>query len=101
MGMMGKLKEAQQEAEEVKKRLDSVYLTGESHDAKIRVVITANKEVKDVIIADDVLADKGELSDLLVIALNRGLEKATQLAEQETKAAMKDMLPPGMDRFMQ
>jgi len=100
MGMMGKLKEAQQEAEEVKKRMDSVYVTGESTDGHVKVVISANKQVKDVSIAEHLLADKEELTDLLVVALNHGLEKAGTFAERETKAAMKDMLPPGLDGFM-
>ncbi len=64
------------------------------------MVITANKEVKDIQLADDLLQDKEELTDLLLVAINRGLEKATSVAEEETKAAMKDMLPPGLDRFM-
>lgn len=100
MGMMGKLKEAQESAELVKKRLDSVYVTGVSPDGKVRVVITANSEVKDVILADDAVTDKEELTDLLVVALNRGLEKAKQLSAQETKSAMKDMIPPGLEHLV-
>ena len=35
MGMMGKLKEARENAEEVKKRLDTVFVTGESPDGQL------------------------------------------------------------------
>ena len=100
MGMMGKLKEAQENAEEVKKRLDTVYVTGESPDGQVKVVLSANKEIKDIQVSDELLADKEELTDMLVSAINRGLEKAGQVAEQETKSAMKDMLPPGLDGFL-
>lgn len=100
MGMMGKLKEAQQSAEDMKSRLNTVFVTGESPDGLVKVVLTANKEIKDIKLVDDLLADKDELTDMLIIALNRALEKASQVAEEETKAAMKDVLPPGLDRFM-
>ena len=100
MGMMGNLKEAQQQAEEVKKRLDTVYVTGESPDGQIRVVLSANKSIQDITISDSLLEDKDELTDMMISAVNRGLEKATQVADQETKAAMKDMIPPGLDQFM-
>ena len=100
MGMMGKLKEARENAEEVKKRLDSVYVNAESPDGQVTVILSANKELKDIKLADELLQDKEELTDMLLIALNRGLEKAAAVADQETKAAMKDMLPPGLDQFL-
>ena len=100
MGMMGKLKEAQSQAEEVKKRLDTVYVTERSPDGKINVILTANKELKEVQIDDALMSDKEELTDMLISALNRGLEKASKVAEQETKASMKDVIPPGLDQFL-
>ena len=48
MGMMGKLKEAKQQAEETKERLNSVYVSGQAGSGAIRVTATANKEIKEI-----------------------------------------------------
>ena len=45
-GMMNKLKEAQQKVEETKHRLDTVMLDEVSADGKIKVTLTANREIK-------------------------------------------------------
>ena len=51
MGMMGKLKETQKKVEETKKRLDSVLIDEQSNDGKIRITLTANREIKSIDIA--------------------------------------------------
>ena len=98
MGMMGKLQEAKQQAEEARKRLDSVYVSGESGSGAVRVTASASKEIKDIEIADALLEDKEELIDMLVIALNNTLKKAKEVEERELKDAVKDHIPniPGM-----
>jgi len=94
--MMGKMHEAQQQAEEIKKKLDTTYVRESTDD--IAITVTGNKEIKDLEISDRLLEDKEELQDLLVISLNRALEKAHQLHEEEMKGVAKGMLP-GMDLF--
>lgn len=99
-GMMGKLKEAQQKIEETKKRLDTVLVDGASGNGKVQVTVTANREVKNISISDE-LSDKEEISDYLVLALNQALTKANSIHEAELAAAAKDGMPniPGMDLF--
>ena len=101
MGMMGKLKEAQQKVEETKLRLDSVLIDEQSNDGLLKVTITANRNVKSVTIDDALLADKEQLEDYLVIVINKAIENATAINEAELAAAAKDGLPdiPGMDMF--
>jgi DNA-binding YbaB/EbfC family protein len=98
MGMMGKLKDAQKEAEATKERLNSVYVTGDAAGGAIRVTATANKEIKEIEISDALLHDKEELIDTLVVALNSTLTKAGTVQEQEMKSALKDNMPniPGL-----
>ncbi|MDX1277535.1 YbaB/EbfC family nucleoid-associated protein [Oceanihabitans sediminis] len=101
MGMMGKLKETQQKVEETKKRLDTVLVDSKSNDGKVQVTLTANRTIKSIDIADELLADKEELEDYLILTLNKAIEKATQVHETEIAAVAKDGLPniPGMDMF--
>lgn len=99
-GMMGKLKEAQQKIEETKKRLNSVYVEGESGNGKIKVVSTANREIKSIKILEK-FSDNEALEDYLIIAINNALNKANSINETEMAAAAKDGMPniPGMDLF--
>lgn len=101
MNMMGKLKETQKKVEETKKRLDTVLIDEKSNDDKVKVTLTANRTIKSISISDDLLNDKEELEDYLVLTLNKAIEKATNINETELAAAAKDGLPdiPGMDMF--
>lgn len=99
MGMMGKLKETQQKVEDTKKRMDTVLLDEKSADGLLEVVITANRELKKISISDDLLQDKEQLEDYLILTLNKAIEKATSVNETELAAVAKEGMPniPGMD----
>ncbi len=101
MGMMGKLQETQQKIEETKKRLDTVLVDEESSDGLLKVTITANRQLRNVTIADELLADKEQLEDYLVLVMNKAIEKASKINEDEVAAATKLNMPdiPGMDMF--
>jgi len=97
-GMMEKLQAAQEKMEEVKARLDGITVVGEAHGVK--VIVNGNKLVKNIdipqMIIDD--ADKEQMEDLLLLALNRGLENAENISQAENASAMKGVIPniPGM-----
>lgn len=99
--MMGKLKETQQKVEDTKKRLDTVLIDEKSNGDKVKVTLTANRTIKSITIADELLADKEELEDYLVLTLNKAIEKATKINEAELAAVAKEGLPniPGLDMF--
>lgn len=101
MNMMGKLKETKKKVEATKKRLDTVLINEKSSDGKIEVTLTANRAIKSISIFDDLLNDKEQLEDYLILTLNKAIEKATKVNEAELAAAAKDGLPdiPGMDIF--
>lgn len=96
--MMGKLKEAQQKMEEVKSKLDQITVTGEAQGVK--VLLNGNKVVTNIDIPQMILddRDKEQIEDLLILALNKGLENAENVAQSEGASAMKGMLPniPGL-----
>ena len=100
-GMMAKLKEAQAKIEETKIRLNSIMVDGEAGNGSVVATVTANREIKNIAIDDDLLDDKEALEDYLIIALNKAIEKANGINEAEMAAAAKGGLPdiPGMDMF--
>ncbi|MBU3011949.1 YbaB/EbfC family nucleoid-associated protein [Polaribacter vadi] len=97
-GMMDKLKKAQEEVEKTKVRLDSVLIDETSADGKIKVTLTANRNIKSIAIDDSLLSDAEELEDFLIITLNKAIEKASKINETEMAAAAKSGMPniPGM-----
>ena len=101
MGMMGKLKETQQKVEETKKSLDYVLIDEKSNDGLLEVTLTANRTIKNITIADELLADKEMLEDYIVNVLNKAIEKATNVHETGLAAVAKEGMPniPGMDMF--
>ncbi len=101
MGMMGKLKETQKKVEETKKRLDTVLIDESSSDNQVKVTITANRHIKDISIHENLLQDKEQLEDYLILTLNKAISRATEVHEQEIAAVAKDGMPniPGMDLF--
>lgn len=92
--MFDKLFQAQQKAEEIKKRLDTISVSSDVEGGKIKVIATANKEIKNVMIDPDYLKEAGseELEELLVIAINKALKQAEEINQAEMQAVTKDML---------
>lgn len=101
MGMMSKLKEAQQKVEETKKRLDTVLVDEQSNDGLLKVTLTANRKIKSITVDETLLEDKEQLEDYLILVLNKAIEKATNINETELAAVAKEGMPsiPGMDMF--
>ncbi|WP_340063058.1 YbaB/EbfC family nucleoid-associated protein [Ascidiimonas aurantiaca] len=101
MGMMGKLKETQAKIEETKKRLNSVYIEETSPGEKVKVVMTANREVKSITLSEPLPEDKEELEDYLVVTLNKAIQKASSIHETELGAIAKEGMPdiPGLNLF--
>jgi len=99
MGMMGKLKETQKKVEETKKRLNTVSLEESSPNDLVKITITANRSINEIVIDDKLLEDKEQLVDYLILTLNNAIDKATAVNEAELAAAAKDGMPniPGLD----
>ena len=99
MGMMGKLKETQQKVEATKKRLDTVIIEEKSNDSLLSVTITANRQIKKIVIDDSLLEDKEQLEDYLIMTINKAIQNATNVNEAELAAIAKEGMPniPGMD----
>ena len=92
--MFDKLLQAQQNAEEIKKRLDNISVSAEVEGGKIKVVSTANKQITGISIDPDFLhsSDQEELEELLITAVNKALEQADNISQTEMQAMTRDMM---------
>ncbi len=100
-GMMGKLKEAQAKVAATKLRMNSVLIDEQSSDGLLKITITANREIKSIELSDKLLEDKEQLEDYLILALNKAIQKATDINDAEVAAVASEGMPkiPGMDMF--
>lgn len=92
--MFDKLFEAQQKAEEIKKRLHTIQVSGEAEGGLIKVTATGNKDILDIQIDPVFLsnAEKDELEELLVVAVNNALKNADNTSQSELQSVTRDML---------
>ncbi|MGZ3874148.1 MAG: YbaB/EbfC family nucleoid-associated protein [Mucilaginibacter sp.] len=91
--MLDKILQAQQKAGEVKQRLDAITVSGTAEAGKIIVTANGNKVIQSVSIDDEFFkeADKEQLEELLVIAINKTMEQADNVSQSEMAAMTKDM----------
>jgi len=68
----------------------------------LKITLTANRTIKRISVADELLNDKEQLEDYLILTLNKAIDKATKINETELAAVAKEGLPniPGLDKFM-
>lgn len=92
--MFDKLLQVQQKAEEVKNRLNNVIVTGEAESGKIKVSANGNKVITSIEIEPSFLssAEKEELEELLLVAVNKALAQAENAHQSEMQAMSQDML---------
>lgn len=101
MKMLGKMKEVQAKIKEAQDNLVNVTTTGESGGGMVKAVVNGKKQVikleidKEIINADDQVM----LQDLIIAAINKGLDEAEILAKEEMKKSTSGVLPniPGLD----
>ncbi len=86
----------------LKKGLKTVLLDEQSADGLLKVTITASREIKNIEIADELLQDKEQLEDYLVLTLNKAVSRATEVNEAELAAVAKEGMPdiPGMNEML-
>lgn len=99
--MMGKLSEVKDKMEEVKQKLPFIELTAQSDDEQVSIVVTGDKQVKAVHIADAAFdgGNKAQLEGKIADTMNAAFEKADAAYKQELKNHLGDSLPniPGLD----
>lgn len=93
-GMLDKLGAMKNLAEESRKRLDSIIVEGEAGSGLVRIELTGNRNFRSITInTDHTQLSKEDLEDLFSVALERALENANKINEQEVMNSAKNMFP--------
>jgi hypothetical protein len=92
--LMGNMEERQKE---MKAKLAEMTVEAEAGDGAIKVTANANREIVNISINKEALDwdDEEQVEDLMMVAINRALEKAAEKEAAETENLIKDMMPPG------
>lgn len=93
--MMAKLQEMQGAVEESKKRLEAIYVKGESDDQRVRFVMNGNRRVSDVRVDESLLAPEHKiaLEKMLEQAFNKALDNVNHINDGEMKNTAMGMFP--------
>ncbi len=92
--MMGKLQEMKQKAEESKAKLDATTLSIEGAGGDIKITISGNREIRSLQIAPGLQhTSNEELTEQLMVTINKAIEKANAVNEEEMKKAASGLLP--------
>lgn len=84
----------QQALEESKVRLENTVVSGEAGGGLIRVEMNGNRKLTELSINGSLQdMDKEDLEDLLIVAINRVLEEANRVNEQEVSSSARQFLP--------
>jgi len=88
----------EQQQAELQKKLAVVEINGEAGDGAIKVTANANQKILNISIDKSKLdwEDTEEVEDLLLVAINRTLEKAAAKQAEESQKLIQNMMPPGM-----
>ena len=87
------MSQMQEQANEIKKKLNNTIVEAEAENDLVKVKATGNKKVLSIEISDDIKDDKEAIEDLVVVAVNKALEKADEIASKETGDMAQGMLP--------
>jgi nucleoid-associated protein EbfC len=93
--IMNKIQEAQKQMEDTKKRLSELVVSKQFENGLIKIVANCNLKIVEIEISESLLqsANKSELEDLLIVAINKTLDEARETQDAEMSKVAKGMLP--------
>ncbi|MFH0735399.1 MAG: YbaB/EbfC family nucleoid-associated protein [bacterium] len=98
-GMMKQIQKLQADMERVQSELGNKTVSAESGGGMVRAVANGKKEIVSINVESEVInsGDKEMLEDLIVAAVNKALEAAGKMAEDELGNVTKGVIPPGFN----
>lgn len=100
--MFGNLMQQMQERQQqMRQALAQIEVEAEAGNGAVKVRANANRQILNIHIEPDLLqdADREQLEDLLLVAVNRALEAAGQKEAEAAQDMVQSMLPPGLGKL--
>jgi hypothetical protein len=98
-GMMKQIQKMQAEMERVQSELGNKTITEESGGGMVKATANGKKEIISINIDPEVIkeGDQEMIEDLIVAAVNKALDSAGKMAEEELGNVTRGMIPPGLN----
>lgn len=98
-GMLKQIQKMQADMERVQAELEKKTVTEESGGGMVKATANGKKEIVSLTIDPEIASsgDKEMLEDLVVAAVNKALQTAGRMAEEELGSVTKGMMPPGFN----
>ncbi|MGL5296361.1 MAG: YbaB/EbfC family nucleoid-associated protein [Culicoidibacterales bacterium] len=94
--MLKQAQKLQKDMENAQAELATIEVEGQAGGGVVKVTVTGDKKVKDITIQPEVMDDVEMLQDLLKIAMNEAVTKATEISEQRMSGLTNGMSVPGL-----
>ena len=97
--MFGKMMEMQQKMAEAKEKLAQQTVTAEAGGGMVKVTANGLQRITALKLEPGIIdpSDPELLEDLIIAGVNKALDEAAAMAEQEMQRAAGSFLPPGLD----
>ncbi len=100
-GMMKQVQKMQEKIAEVQASLQSKTIVGESGGGMVKATVNGKQQVVKLHIEKEVVnpEDVEMLEDLIIAAVNKGIEESNKMAQEEMAKATNGLLPniPGLN----
>ena len=96
--MMKQMQEMQKQMVKMQEELENATVESTAGGGVVRVVVTGKMKIESIVIDPEVVAsdDVEMLQDLIIAAINEGLEKAQQMASDRMGALTGGLNRPGL-----
>jgi DNA-binding YbaB/EbfC family protein len=87
------LSQMHEQAEEMKKKLNDIIVEAEAEKGLVKVKANGNRKIISLEISNEIIGNKETVEDLVIVAVNKAIEKAEEIAGIETGDMAKNILP--------
>jgi len=88
---MGKLQEMKQQMDNIKNKLETIHVIGESQGVVVKA--NGNRKVLSIFVPKEIVGDKEMIEELVLTATNRALDEAEKVNEREMQSAAMGIMP--------
>jgi len=78
--------------------LEKIRVETESEDGLVKVTSNGNRRIINIEINDELLKEKETFEDMLIVTVNKAIEKSEKINEEEMGRIAGDMIP-GLGNF--